>query len=338
MRTRDAIFAYAPPRRLLAQADEWMNTAREMLDDHRASPGDAEALVERLGIEATSRGVQRPATFILACYAIMTELPDHPRLGTMDGLLYRMEVDQFPRPMADAFIDGLERMRASTDPTHDLAHLTRVLEVARLLWTESGGDNNWPLLATAIAWHDAARYKDMGPLLKLSGSPRGLLGRIPLLHNLSIAHITMTDARRSIEIANERLPKFGLLGREMAEIARIITGSDSRFLVAGPPRKPDSAACILSDADALDVISFGRWEILVQNSLRQDPVVARHFDQVAWLSFHFAVPKLQGILSSPLARQLYTFWSSASLQHLRSFYPDDSPHYHAALLASDSRP
>jgi len=57
------------------------------------------------------------------------------------------------------------------------------------------------------------------------------------------------------------LPRFGLHAAEVAWISTVISATDSRFRVAGPLRSPDPAGTILSDADALDVLSLGRWEV-----------------------------------------------------------------------------
>jgi uncharacterized protein len=128
-------------------------------------------------------------------------------------------------PFQDLTAQLLPSLDESTDGSHDLSHIKRVWQNARLLAEEEGA--NLHLLAAAVLLHDCVHVEKGSPLRDQA-------------------------SRLSAERAGEALRKLGWESRDIEVVAdAVLSHSYSAGLV---PTTPE--ARVLQDADRLDAIGL----------------------------------------------------------------------------------
>jgi hypothetical protein len=215
---------------------------------------------------------------------------------------------------------GIEIMKASKDPIHDLAHIARTVNFARHLYDNLHHNLDWGIIATAVIWHDASRANYLGVLYLYNFKH---LRKIPLLQDFNMSEVFFKDAFRSRLIMKKEFKKIGLDRKFIKTVGSAILGTDNNHLGRKKITVTKLYQKFTCDADVLDLFTIGRWECLNRNVVYKGIGDKNFLNRAAILNFIFNIPKIADKVSFNLTKKIAKLVAETSLAHSKEFYPTD---------------
>jgi hypothetical protein len=218
---------------------------------------------------------------------------------------------------------GFERMEQSQDPCHDISHVYRCIRIAKLYFSffRLKRRLDWGAMVLALAWHDISRADDPGLIYR--SKILKPLESLPWVVDLSLILNGMSDAERSYKIFKQEAEQIGLSEAIKCLVEVGILATSTNRQTREWIKKAGLSCKIISDIDALDMCTIGRFEAALKNILDNKMASIKYFNRMNLLG-SYVVKRFQNKWELKCSNQFYDFFSVNLEKHAYMFYPNDA--------------
>ncbi len=207
---------------------------------------------------------------------------------------------------------GLDIMKKSKDPFHDISHIIRCIRFASYIYDNTNCKLDWGILTAAIVWHDVSRVNDLGFLYRNNLQS---LRKIPLLQEINLIDFYKDDSLRSGKILRKIFCNYKLDDNFIKKVESAVAGIDKD--------SGDEYQKFIHDIDAIDSFTIGRWESSNRNVVYSHMADKDFLNKSLVMCFIFLVPRYYNGVHMDVTKNICKLSVAANLSHSRRFYPTD---------------